>query len=58
MKKMRGFAAAYRAAKMAEKQQKELSWEQAFKMGLFMFGIMAIPILIFFLVSLACNGAQ
>jgi len=51
MRKMRGFAAAYRAAKKAEKQ-KELSWGRAGLTALFMFAIMAVPIFIFMM----CNN--
>jgi len=51
MRKMRGFAAAYRAAKKAEKQ-KELSWGRSFLAALTMSAIMAVPIFIFMM----CNN--
>jgi large-conductance mechanosensitive channel len=52
IRKMRGFAAAYRAAKKAEKQ-KELSWGRSFLMALFMFLIIAVPVFI----MMICNSA-
>jgi len=48
---MRGFAAAYRAAKKAKKQKEE-SWGRAFLSALPMFAIMAVPLFLFFM----CNS--
>ena len=44
-RKMRGFAAAYRAAKRAEKQQKEISWGRALLCGLVYAAILSIPLI-------------
>jgi len=50
-RKVSGFAAAYRAAKRAEKQQQEISWSRAFLCGLIYAAILSIPIVVYILTS-------
>jgi hypothetical protein len=50
MRRMRGFAAAYRAAKKAEKQQKEMSWLGWLLMALIIVAWFSIPLLYLFIV--------